>query len=148
MSTNIQQILDALDDYERNDPLSRGLEFRLNLAEIILRNLDKKGWSQGDLARKANLKDSYVSRVIHSNANCTLETAGNLLFALGVDAKIEEQHPQSVSTKSFVAQTDKFLVYKQQRYPHGQEITEKTEATAYAGEEEITVRQERTGSSS
>ncbi len=145
MKTNIRQILDALADYERNDPSSRGMELRLNLAEIILRGLNEKGWSQGDLALKANLKDSYVSRVIHSNANCTFETAGKLLFALGVNARIEEQLPQAASTEPLVAQSDEFLVYKEQRYSHGKKNTEKTEPTVYAGEEKIAVQQEGTG---
>ena len=67
-----------------------GVELRLHLSEIVLRHLRRHDWSQRELAEKTGLKESFISRVVHSNANCTFETAGRLLFALGVRARIDE----------------------------------------------------------
>ncbi len=66
------------------------MQLRLNLAEIILRYLRLNDWTQRDLASATSFKDSFISRLLHSNANCTFDTAGRVLFALGVDARIEE----------------------------------------------------------
>ena len=90
MSKDVQDILQALEEYEKTCPASVGVGLRLDLAEIVLRNLRRKGWSQRTLARETGLKESYISRVLHSNANCTFETAGNLLFALGIRAQLEQ----------------------------------------------------------
>ena len=89
MSQDIQEILRALREYE-DTPESWGLELRLNLAEMIISALRRRGWRQGDLARKASMKESFISRVLHSNANCTLDTVGKLIHALGVNAHITE----------------------------------------------------------
>jgi len=78
-----QDILQVLDEYKRR-PESYGLKLRLNLAELVIRQLNSNGWSQRDLARRTGLKEAYISRILHSDANCTFESAGKILFALGV----------------------------------------------------------------
>lgn len=97
MSQDVQDILRALEEYERTVPESRGLELRLDLAEIVIRHLRQKCWTQRDLARRTSMKESFISRLVHSNANCTLDTAGRLLFALGVNARLAEVASTTVS---------------------------------------------------
>lgn len=99
MSQDIQGILRALRKYE-DTPESWGLELRLNLAEIVIRTLRRKGWSQRDLARAASMKESFISRVLHSNANCTLDTVGKLFHALDVNAYITEVGAVDVPLRS------------------------------------------------
>ncbi len=86
---HVRDILKALDEYHQT-PESRGIKLRLNLAQIILRHLRENNWTQKELARKTSFKDSFISRLLHSDANCTFETAGRILFALGIEAKLEE----------------------------------------------------------
>ena len=87
--SHVRDILKALDEYHQT-PESRGMKLRLDLAEIVLRHLKQNDWTQKELARKTSFKDSFISRLLHSDANCTFETAGRILFALGVEAKLEE----------------------------------------------------------
>ncbi len=94
----VRDILAILDEYEK-DPESYGIQLRLNLAEIVIRQLDARGWTQRDLAERAGLKEPYVSRVIHSDANCTLESAGRLLHALGVEAALKETENVEMTTE-------------------------------------------------
>ena len=44
--------------------------------------LETKGWQHRDLAKKAGLKDSYITRVIQGKANLTLSTITLLERAL------------------------------------------------------------------
>lgn len=78
-----QDILRILDEYERK-PESYGMKLRLNLAELVIQQLNSNGWSQRDLAQEAGLKEAYISRILHSDANCTFESAGKILFALEI----------------------------------------------------------------
>lgn len=98
MTQDVQEILRALKQYE-DTPESWGLELRLNVAEIIISALRRKGWRQGDLAREASMKESFISRVLHSDANCTLDTVGRLFHALGVDAHMAEVAAVGVSSR-------------------------------------------------
>ena len=81
--------LRALDGFKRS-PEIYGLELRLNLAQIILRELRRRGWTQRDLAERSGLKESYISRVLHSDANCTFDSVGRILFSLGIRATLDE----------------------------------------------------------
>jgi hypothetical protein len=85
-------IRDLLGDLERFDqaPESRGHDLRLDLSEIILRHLSKKGWTQKRLAQEAGMKETMLTRIIHAASNCTFDTAGRILFALGIKAKLHE----------------------------------------------------------
>lgn len=87
-SKSIESLLASLTEYEAT-PDSRGLELRLNLAEIVIRRLRELGWTQQKLASVVSMSQSYLSGILHSNHNCTLSTAGRLFFALGVHARIE-----------------------------------------------------------
>ena len=89
MNAKIRSILAALETYKQT-PESVGLELRLSLSQTILRHLKANRWTQATLAKKTGMKEPFISRVLHSNANCTLDTAGKLLFALGIRARFEE----------------------------------------------------------
>ena len=78
-----QDILRVLDEYKRK-PESYGMKLRLNLAELVIQQLNSNGWSQRDLAQETGLKEAYISRILHSDANCTFKSAGRILFALGI----------------------------------------------------------------
>ena len=78
-----QDILRVLDEYKRK-PESYGMKLRLNLAELVIQQLNSNGWSQRDLAKRIGRKEAYISRILHSDANCTFESAGRILFALGI----------------------------------------------------------------
>lgn len=94
MSKLVDQLLTTLDEFGRDDPSSRGLALRLDLAEIVGRELRAKGWTQRKLAEVASVKEPFISRILHSETNCTFDTAGRLLFALSVRGKLvsEECH--------------------------------------------------------
>lgn len=87
--TRINDLLKDLRDYEAT-PASHGLDLRLSLADIVLRALKRKGWTQKRLAQAAEMKESQITRVIHSDSNCTFDVAGRLLAALGMRAELSE----------------------------------------------------------
>jgi hypothetical protein len=91
---SVRELKDILSQFE-NTAESRGLELRLSLSEIVLRKLDELGWTQKRLAHEAEMKESFISRVVHSNANWTSDTAGKVLFALGLTARVQEHHPET-----------------------------------------------------
>jgi transcriptional regulator with XRE-family HTH domain len=126
-------ILRALEDYEQNDPESRGVLLRLNLAEIVLRRLDALGWTQAKLAEETGKKESFISRIIHSDANCEFDTAGRILFALGVEAELTEKTPAGQSvTLRFRAETAASVQFTHQDwgYAENEEIeNERVEST-------------------
>ncbi len=86
MTTTIDQLQTLLAEYDATAD-AVGMELRLSFAQIILRRLWQKGWTQKQLAESTGLKESFLSRVLHSDQNCTFETAGKILHALGVRAK-------------------------------------------------------------
>lgn len=85
----ISELRDRLDAFD-DSPLGAGMDLRLSLAELILVGLKAKGWTQRQFANEAELKEPFISRILHSNVNCTLDTAARLLHALGVRARIQE----------------------------------------------------------
>lgn len=136
MSQKTQNILHSLREYEETVLESRGLEFRLNLAEIVIRQLRSLGWTQRDLASETGMKESFISRVLHSNANCTLDTIGKLFFALGINARIEEVHSIGEGCLAYVHIDGKSTILTEQDIAHAKETvcTEGTHQVVYAGE--------------
>jgi hypothetical protein len=49
--------------------------------------------TQRRVAEEAGVKELFITRLIHSAANCTFDTAGRILFALGVRAELKEAAP-------------------------------------------------------
>lgn len=69
----------------REDPQSVGFHWRLNLSALLCELLeDKKGWTQKRLATEAGMQEPVVSRIMNADTNCQFDTAGRLLFALGI----------------------------------------------------------------
>lgn len=98
--TTISDLNRILRDFE-DSPEGVGYELRLNLSEIVLRNLRSKGWTQRRLADESKKLESYITRVVHSQQNCGLDTVGKILHALGVRASLVESSRQmSISTPS------------------------------------------------
>src|SRR5829696_2389996 len=99
-----QDLLKHLRDFEEQ-PSSRVYELRLSLAAIIIRNLKEKNWTQRQLADVAGMKESFVTRILHSDSNCTFDVAGRLLFALNVHAEFVEAHAAALPTARRVEST-------------------------------------------
>ncbi len=92
------RVVRALDGFNDN-PQSVGMRFRLDLSKLICDALDAKGWTQRDLAREAGMKESFVSRVVNADSNCTFDVAGRLLFALGARAGEVGIREQGIGSK-------------------------------------------------
>ena len=86
---NSQNWFKALETFE-DSPEGVGFGLRADLSDIIARHLGERGMSQAQFAVAAGMKPQQLSRVIHSSANCTLDTAGRILHALGINAKLGE----------------------------------------------------------
>ena len=91
-------------------PDALAMELRLDLAGIIVARLKTLGWTQRDLAQATGLKESFISRIIHSNANCTLSTVATILAALDVRATLSQAASEPGAAK-------KSLRKAQQRRP-------------------------------
>jgi ribosome-binding protein aMBF1 (putative translation factor) len=120
-----QSILDAIEQFEQTGE-SVGLELRLSLSEVILQSLREKGWTQATLARRSGAKESFISRILHSNANCTLDTAGKLLHALEVRARFQAISMPDCQNE---AATDLVFTYRELEESYGKAITAHQETT-------------------
>ncbi len=96
------------------------IDLRLDLAEIVLRNLRKRReWDQSALASAAGMAPAMVSRIVNSGANCQFSTVAKILHALGVRAKLVEVEPSSENTytqasqavEAVYASTDGYATY-------------------------------------
>jgi transcriptional regulator with XRE-family HTH domain len=63
----------------------------------VINALKERGWTQHDLAVQADMKDSFISRVVNGSANCTLDTIGRIFFALGIKANIVQDAGSAVA---------------------------------------------------
>lgn len=89
MATNCEEICEALKEYNATAE-SVGLALRLNVAELVMRGMNRKGWNRFSLAHKADVSVQTIFQIVHSDANCTLDTIGRLFHALDVKAHIVE----------------------------------------------------------
>ena len=106
MSEVRERLRERLERFKAS-PAGYGAKLRLDFAEIIWRNLERKPWSQRQLARKVRLADSVISNLIHGNKNCTLDTVGKVIHALGTEATLQESGPLAGSSSGPV-----FLLHK------------------------------------
>lgn len=88
MNQPVREILEHLAEFERT-PQAFGQELRLSVAQLVLGHLRQRGWTQSYLAAKAGLSARHVREILHSNTNCTLDTVGKLLHALGIHARLK-----------------------------------------------------------
>jgi len=63
--------------------LRRLVRKRLEIAVRLDELLEERGWSARVLAQKAGMKESFLSRILHADANSTLKTLAKLEAALG-----------------------------------------------------------------
>ena len=89
-----QELLNEFKAIEES-PLSTGFDLRLDLSEIIHRHLGENGLTQKALADAVGMKEPQLSRILHAASNCTFETAGRILFALGIKVKLVEHSSPS-----------------------------------------------------
>jgi transcriptional regulator with XRE-family HTH domain len=83
----MRRLVERLEQYETTaDAVS--MDLRLDLADAIIRALRERGGTQQQLAEAAGMKPSFISRLVHSNANCTFEVAARVLHALGLRATL------------------------------------------------------------
>ena len=83
----IRGLLKELESFNTT-PESAGYDLRLDLSTIIHMHLARKGWTQSKLAAACGMKAPLLTRIMHGASNCTFETAGRILFALGVQPKL------------------------------------------------------------
>ena len=83
----------------RKTPESFTITLQMSLSRLILEALRDNGWRQRDLAEKAQVKESFLTRVIHGDSNWTAATAGKLLCALGERAVIQRKHDEPVTLR-------------------------------------------------
>lgn len=83
------------DDYikqKHQDPeyqaVEKDLKSLMDLADDLLRERLKKGWSQSELARRAGTKQSNISKLEAGLGNPTYEFLKKVAVALEVDLKI------------------------------------------------------------
>ena len=93
-------------------PAGYGAKLRLDFAEIIWRNLERKPWSQRRLAKKARLADSVISNLIHGNKNCTLDTVGKVIHALGTEVTLQETTPVAAAAARFLSYEGQTFSFK------------------------------------
>ena len=77
-------------------------DLKLDLADLVLQGLDRNGISQRELAKRARVSESKISKIVHSDWNWTAKTAAKLLRALGIKATLVE----STATASNYSFTD------------------------------------------
>lgn len=100
-----------------DDPRSAGYALRLDLAALVIRAMKRRGWSQQKLADEAGMKPAFVCRIVNAESNCTFETAGRLLFALGETARLVEPQTTASTDDDHVA-----LTLTRSCDDHGEEI--------------------------
>ncbi|NJL30877.1 MAG: hypothetical protein HC898_04190 [Phycisphaerales bacterium] len=59
----MKTLREIANNYETR-PESAGLELRLNLAEIVLVEMDRRGWNQKQLAEACGMKPAFIHRII------------------------------------------------------------------------------------
>ena len=99
--SEIEELRNALAEFDTTAK-GRAVELRVDLSRLIIRRLRALGWSQKRLAQEAGLKESYVSRLIHAHANCTLEVVSRVVNAMGLRAQLAEGRPETPSHVSKV----------------------------------------------
>lgn len=89
MSKVLDELTKFLEEFDES-PQGYGTQLRLDFAEIIWSSLVRKKWSQRRLSEQSGLADSVISNLVHGNKNCTLDTIGRILHALGTRATLRE----------------------------------------------------------
>ena len=93
----------------KDSPIGYGVHLRHDLSTLILDRLEYLGWTQRQLADAMGSPESFVSRLIHSDANCTFEVVGRVLHALGSRPRLiehmSETEPESTNMVRIIRET-------------------------------------------
>ena len=73
------------------DRLYHQLRLRHDVARLLERGLRARGMNQRALAAATGKQDSFISRLVHSEANCNLGTVAQVLVPLGISPKIVDE---------------------------------------------------------
>ena len=137
MST-INEILDRLSQSKETDE-GIGISVRLDFAELILRNLDlKEDWTQSRLATESGLKESYISRIIHSDANFQVSTLARIVRALGVRVTLVEVPASSVASKEGTSDGEETYIEEETRSEGSYRFEDRTEGNTRNIDADIT----------
>lgn len=85
---SIKDILDAIEAVEAT-PIGRSIELRMSFSRLVAQRLRELGLTQKKLADKAKKKESYISRVLSGDENCSFDRLAEILFALNTEAEFE-----------------------------------------------------------
>ena len=101
-----ERAMNAADEFRklvesvRDTHQSVAMELRVQFACLVTDRLRSKGWTQAKLAEVAeNVPESSISEIVHADANCTFETIGKVLFALGVRGKLRAVGAEGVARR-------------------------------------------------
>lgn len=98
-SDDLEFLLHELSEFDHSAE-GWGHDLRLDLADLVLAEMNRHKWTQTTLAKRAGVKPSFVNRIIHAGANCTFDSAAKLLFALGVKPRLARASRLEASTNS------------------------------------------------
>jgi len=105
------EFLEQLDADFSDSPQGYGHQLRLDFAQILWRRMNELGWTQSRLSDESGFTPAFVSNIVHGNQNCTLDTVGKALYALGIRAQLlpvkSQARPEVVSFRG----TESFCVY-------------------------------------
>ena len=66
-------------------------ELLYDLTETIYERMKQKGISQRELAKRLEVSDAYISKILKGNENISLKTLLKLALALGLNVEIKMQ---------------------------------------------------------
>ncbi|GMV26916.1 MAG: hypothetical protein AMXMBFR58_29470 [Phycisphaerae bacterium] len=75
----------------RNDRFFSQLRLRSDLAELIQAGLERRNLNQKQLAEMCGKKESYISRLMNTAANCNIGIVAQVLAPLGIDPAIVDR---------------------------------------------------------
>ncbi len=89
MSENAKHLQSLVRDFDKTEEHCV-LKIKLSLTRLVIKGLEEKGGTQSRLASELGYSMPLLHRLLHGDENWTVETAGRLLFAIGIDAEIKE----------------------------------------------------------
>jgi len=73
-------------------PEAAAIDLRMDLAELLQDRLVDTGMSQRELGRAAHKSESFISRVMNADANCTFKVVATLLHAVDITPKLVDSN--------------------------------------------------------
>lgn len=84
----IDELHNALKDYEQT-PDGQAQDLKNSFSTLFIKLLEDKGLTQKQLSEESGVTQRLISGIVHGDHNSTLETLGQLLWALNTRVKIE-----------------------------------------------------------